>query len=180
MKAVAKPAAAKKPAAKKVAANVVPTKNVARTKKSVLVKKVAANELAPAVVSGAAAKPAVVKLGCTATLKKPTDSLRKMGDKRTTEPVSLWRSPKSFLDVGATEETVEVALARLIEAGMAKVDSVKVLRSRCLMRRPGPRLPRFESLTHLTLRAVEMRALTQLLPGPGGPWRLAVSVPAQD
>jgi hypothetical protein len=60
-----------------------------------------------------------------ATIKKLTDSLRKMGDKRPTKPASLWRSLKSFLGAGAAESSVEVALARLIEDGVVRVDSVK-------------------------------------------------------
>lgn len=60
-----------------------------------------------------------------AAIKKLTGSLRKMGDKRPTKPASLWRSLKSFLGTGATEEAVEVALARLIAEGVVKVDSVK-------------------------------------------------------
>jgi hypothetical protein len=48
-----------------------------------------------------------------------------MGGKRPTKPASLWRSLKSFLGASATEESVEVALARLIEDGVVKVDSVK-------------------------------------------------------
>ena len=68
-----------------------------------------------------------------AKIKKLTDSLRKMGDKRPTRPASLWRSLKSFLGAGATEESVEVALAQLIDDGVVKVDSVK-----------GASYPRFE------------------------------------
>jgi hypothetical protein len=60
-----------------------------------------------------------------ATIKKLTDSLRKMGDKRPTKPASLWRSLKSFLGAGTAESSVEVALARLIEDGVVRVDSVK-------------------------------------------------------
>ena len=39
-----------------------------------------------------------------ATIKKLTDSLRKMRDKRPTKPASLWRSVKSFLGAVAHEE----------------------------------------------------------------------------
>lgn len=132
--AVAKPAAAKQPAAKKVAATTVPAKKAAPAKKSAPAKKVAAKApapagkgaavVSPAVVREVAAKSAVLVPDSAATLKKLTDSLRKMGDKRPTKPASLWRSLKSFLGVGATEEAAEVALARLIEAGVVKVDSV--------------------------------------------------------
>ncbi len=134
-KAVAKRAAAKRPAAKKVAASAVPAKKVAPAKKSAPAQKVAAKApvpaaqavavVPPAVVKGVAARSAVLVPDSAATLKKLTDSLRKMGDKRPTKPASLWRSLKSFLGAGAMEESVEVALARLIEEGVVKVDSVK-------------------------------------------------------
>lgn len=134
-KAVAKPSAAKQPAAKKATANMAPAKKAAPAKKSAPAKKLAAKAPAPAgkgaavaspaVVKGVAAKSAVLVPDSEATLKKLTDSLRKMDDKRPTKPASLWRSLKSFLGVGATEEAAEVALARLIEAGVVKVDSVK-------------------------------------------------------
>ena len=70
-------------------------------------------------------------------------SLRKMADKRPTKPASLWRSLKSFLGVGATEEAAEVALARLIEAGVVKVDSVK-----------GASYPMFDAATGSTVSKV--------------------------
>ena len=59
-----------------------------------------------------------------ATIKKLTDRLRKMGDKRPTKPASLWRSLKSFLGVDATSEAVEVALARLIEEGVFQKEDI--------------------------------------------------------
>jgi NTP pyrophosphatase (non-canonical NTP hydrolase) len=152
-KAVAKPAEAKKPAAKKVATNAVPAKKAAAAKKSAPAKKVAARApapagkgaavVSPAVVNGVAAKSAVLVPDSAATLKKLTDSLRKMGDKRPTKPASLWRSLKSFLGVGATEEAAEVALARLIEAGVVKVDSVK-----------GASYPMFDAATGSTASQV--------------------------
>lgn len=143
-KAVAKPAAAKQPAAKKVAAKAAPAKKVAPVKTPAPAKKAvakapvpaakAAVAAPPAVVGGAAAKVAVLVPDSAATLKKLTDSLRKMGDKRPTKPASLWRSLKSFLGVDVTEESVEMALARLIEEGVVKVDSVK-----------GASYPKFDS-----------------------------------
>ena len=151
-KAVAKPAAAKQPAAKKAAANMAPAKKVAPAKKSATAQKVAAKAPAPAkgaavvlpaVVRQVAAKSAVLLPDSAATLKKLTDSLRKMGDKRPTKPASLWRSLKSFLGVGATEEAAEVALARLIEAGVVKVDSVK-----------GASYPMFDAATGSTASQV--------------------------
>jgi NTP pyrophosphatase (non-canonical NTP hydrolase) len=134
-KAVAKKAAAKQPAAKKVVAKAAPAKKAVLAKTPAAAKKAmakapgpaakAAVAAPPAVVSGTAAKVAVLVPDSAATVKKLTDSLRKMGDKRPTKPASLWRSLKSFLGAGATEESVEVALARLIEEGVVKVDSVK-------------------------------------------------------
>ncbi len=152
-KAVAKPAAAKQPAAEKVAVNAVPAKKAAHAKTSAPAKKVVdkapapsakgAAVVSPAVAKGVAAKPAVLVPDSAATLKKLTDSLRKMADKRPTKPASLWRSLKSCLGVGATEEAVEVALARLIEKGVVQVDSVK-----------GASYPMFDSATGSTLSQV--------------------------
>jgi NTP pyrophosphatase (non-canonical NTP hydrolase) len=129
-KAAAKKAAAAAPMAKKVSAKKVqaPKKTVPKPAASPAAKKAAV--AAPAV----AAKAAAMSPGSAATIKKLTDSLRKMSDKRPTKPASLWRSLKSFLGAGATEESVEVALARLIEEGVVKVDSVK-----------GASYPRFDA-----------------------------------
>ena len=108
-----------KPVAKKVAAK--PAAAPAAKKAAVPAPSVAAK--VPAEVGGAA-KAVPLLPGAPATIKKLTDSLRKMGDKRPTKPPSLWRSLKSFLGVAATEESVEVALARLIEDVVVKVDAV--------------------------------------------------------
>ena len=141
-KAAAKKAPAKKAAAKRPAVKQVPAKKAAAKKsaaapvaKKAPAKKVASAQKAaaatPAVApqvlaaSGTGAKAPIVLPDSAATIKKLTDSLRKMGDKRPTKPASLWRSLKSFLGAGATEEAIEVALARLIAAGVVKVDSVK-------------------------------------------------------
>ena len=78
----------------------------------------------PAKKSTAKKVPASVSPDSAVTIDRLTDSLRKMGDKRPTKAASLWRSLKSFLGAGATEEAVEVALHRLIEDGVVKVDSV--------------------------------------------------------
>ncbi|HYN61622.1 MAG TPA: nucleotide pyrophosphohydrolase [Rubrivivax sp.] len=145
----AKKAAAKQPAVKQVAAKKAVAKKAATTaakklpvKKVVTAKKVvpkpanppaakkaaAAAPLVAAKVSasvGAGAKAVLLSSDSVATIKKLSDNLRKMGGKRPTKPASLWRSLKSFLGAGATEESVEVALARLIEDGVVKVDSVK-------------------------------------------------------
>lgn len=150
-KAPAKKAPVKKAAVKQPAVKQVPTKKAAASAPAATkapAKKVAAVNKAvpkpahpPAVKKAAAAAPSVAAKGpdsvgagtkaagmspdAAATIKKLTESLRKMGDKRPTKPASLWRSLKSFLGAGATKESVEVALARLIEDGVVKVDSVK-------------------------------------------------------
>ncbi|MFY9513578.1 MAG: nucleotide pyrophosphohydrolase [Rubrivivax sp.] len=152
-KAPANPAAAKQSAAKKVAAKAAPTKKAVLAKTPAPAKKAAAKApvpaataavaAPPAVESGAAAKVAVLVPDSAATVKKLTDSLRKMGDKRPTKPASLWRSLKSFLGAGATEESVEVALACLIQEGVIKVDSVK-----------GASYPRFDAATGSTATGV--------------------------
>lgn len=142
-KPVAQPAAVKqapvkKTTAKKAAATPAAKKTLA--KKVAPAKKVAVKAIAPSVpapvlaADGADAKAASLAPDSAATIKKLTDSLRKMGDKRPTKPTSLWRSLKSFLGTGSTEEAVEVALARLIADGVVKVDSKK-----------GASYPRFDS-----------------------------------
>lgn len=145
-----KVAPAKKAAAKKAVAAVPPAKK-APAKKVAPATKVAAKPAAappakkavvaaPAVTAkapasvGTGTKAVALSPDSSATIKKLTDSLRKMGDKRPTKPASLWRSLKSFLGAGATESSVEVALARLIEDGVVKVDSVK-----------GASYPRFDA-----------------------------------
>ena len=136
-----KAAPAKKAAAKKAVA-AVPSAKKAPAKKVAPAKKAAAKPAAtPSVKKAVVAAPAVAAKALppvgkrtqavalspdsAATIKKLTDSLRKMGDKRPTKPASLWRSLKSFLGAGAAESSVEVALARLIEDGVVRVDSVK-------------------------------------------------------
>lgn len=128
---VVKPTPAKKAAAKKVPAKKVATSEKAVPKpaaspaaKKAVVAATAVAAKAPASV-GMEAKVVAMSPDPAATIRKLTDSLWKMGDKRPTKPASLWRSLKSFLGVGATEESIEVALARLIQDGVVKVDSVK-------------------------------------------------------
>ena len=130
-KAAAKKAVAAAPPAKKAPAKkVAPAKKIAATpaatppakKAVVLAPAVAAKALVPV---GTGTKAVALSPDSAATIKKLTDSLRKMGDKRPTKPASLWRSLKSFLGAGAAESSVEVALARLIEDGVVRVDSLK-------------------------------------------------------
>jgi hypothetical protein len=110
-KPAAKPAVPKQPttqaSTKAVAANATPAKRLVPAKKPAPAKKAAAEAPVAApkgaavatrsAVKAVAAKAAVQVSGSAATLKKLTDSLRKMGDKRPTKPASLWRSLKSFL-----------------------------------------------------------------------------------
>lgn len=81
--------------------------------------------MAPAVPVAAVAKPALAAPDSAVTVKRLTDNLREMGDKRPRKPASLWRSVKSFLGKDAIEEAVESALAQLIADSVVKVDSVK-------------------------------------------------------
>jgi len=135
-KVPAKKAAAKQPAVKVAPAKKAAAKKVAPAKKAAAKPAAAppAKKAAVAAQAVAAKAPVLVNAGTravalspdsAATIKKLADSLRKMGDKRPTKPASLWRSLKSFLGTGATEESVEVALVHLIEDGVVKVDSVK-------------------------------------------------------
>lgn len=131
---VAQAGAAMKPAAKKAAAKKSPVKKAVASKAAA--KKVPAKRALPA-AQGAAKPPRATKIAApapalaapapdsAATIMRLTDSLQKMGEKRPTKPASLWRSLKSFLGVGATEESVEAALTRLIKEGVVKVDSVR-------------------------------------------------------
>lgn len=150
-KAPAKKATANKPAVKQVPAKKAATKKAPApapaAKKAPAKKAAPAKQTAPQSSGGVAAKkvasaapvaatkvPASARAGMKAagassdspsTIKKLTDSLRKMGDKRPAKPASLWRALKSFLGTDATESAVEAALAHLIKDGVVKVDSVK-------------------------------------------------------
>ena len=139
-KVAAKTPAAKQPAAKKVAATKAsaalaakkaPAKKAAAAKapvpaaKKVTVKALSGSAAAPAAPLQAVAQPALAAPGSAVTIRRLTDNLRKMGDKRPTKPASLWRSLKSFLGKDATDEGVEAVLSQLIADGVVKVDSVK-------------------------------------------------------
>lgn len=139
-KVAAKAPAAKQPAAKKVAATKAsaaqaakkaPAKKAAAAKapvpaaKKVTVKALSGSAAAPAAPLQAVAQPALAAPGSAVTIRRLTDNLRKMGDKRPTKPASLWRSLKSFLGKDATDEGVEAVLSQLIADGVVKVDSVK-------------------------------------------------------
>lgn len=60
-----------------------------------------------------------------ATTRNLTDSLRRMGVNRPSKPKSLWRALKSFLGPDVADEAVELALERLIGAGIVRVDTEK-------------------------------------------------------
>lgn len=139
-KVAAKAPAAKQPAAKKVAATKAsaalaakkaPAKKAAAAKapvpaaKKVTVKALSGSAAAPAAPLQAVARPALAAPGSAVTIRRLTDNLRKMGDKRPTKPASLWRSLKSFLGKDATDEGVEAVLSQLIADGVVTVDSVK-------------------------------------------------------
>jgi NTP pyrophosphatase (non-canonical NTP hydrolase) len=150
-KAAPKKAAAKKAPAKKAAAKNAPppaapagkalAKKAAPAAKASTAKKVAAKTSAttadkpgsPKSKSSALKSPAPASAAAeqlkaatddVATIKRLTDSLRNMGDKRPTKPQSLWRSIKSFLGGAATEDEVEHALARLMSDNVVKVDTL--------------------------------------------------------
>jgi NTP pyrophosphatase (non-canonical NTP hydrolase) len=139
-KVAAKAPAAKQPAAKKVAATKAsaalaakkaPAKKAAAAKapvpaaKKVTVKALSGSAAAPAAPLQAVAQPALAAPESAVTIRRLTDNLRKMGDKRPTRPASLWRSLKSFLGKDATDEGVEAVLSQLIADGVVTVDSVK-------------------------------------------------------
>lgn len=146
-KAAVEPVAAKhppapKPAAKRTAA--APAAKKVAAKKNGRAKKLAKQAAVPvtaaslADTAGAGSRIAngshALVPDSAATIKKLTDSLRKMGDKRPTKPASLWRSVKALLGTNAAEEAVESALAKLIADGVVRVDSIQ-----------GASYPRFDS-----------------------------------
>lgn len=121
--APARKVAAKRTATASPAARKLPAKKVAPAKKVVAEPALAAKMPGSAGTGAKAAS--VLSPDSAVAINKLTESLRKMGKKRPTKPKSLWRSLKSFLGADATEESVELALAQLIEDGVVKVDSVQ-------------------------------------------------------
>lgn len=150
-KAVAKKAAAKKVAVKKPAVKQAPAKKAAAKKVSPApaAKKVAAAKSAPdtkPVVMKPTA-PAAVKVATTLStraeigpvsapasslparsstvsadeIRKITENLRKMGDKRPVKPASLRRTLKSFLAAETGDVAIEVALGKLVAAGVVAI-----------------------------------------------------------
>jgi hypothetical protein len=116
----AKGGAAAKPAAKKSAAKKSTAKKAAAkqpTAKQVPAKKAAAKKVVvpPAAKKAAPAKKAMVSPDL---LKKVTDNLRKMGEKRPVKAASLRRALKSFLGAETGDESIELALGKLIADGV--------------------------------------------------------------
>ena len=56
-------------------------------------------------------------------LKRISDNLQKMGDKRPGKPSSLRRALKSLLGAETGHESIEVALGKLIAAGVVAIDA---------------------------------------------------------
>lgn len=136
---VAKPVPAKKTAAKKTAGAAPPAKK-APTKTATPVKQVAvkpATVIATKTVAvsrpaGAPALPAAPPASSAPPsppavsadlLKRISDNLQKMGDKRPGKPSSLRRALKSLLGAETGDESIEVALGKLIAAGVVAIDA---------------------------------------------------------
>jgi len=54
-------------------------------------------------------------------IRKITENLRKMGDKRPVKAASLRRALKSFLAVETGDVAIEVALGKLVAAGVVAI-----------------------------------------------------------
>ena len=54
-------------------------------------------------------------------IRKITENLRKMGDKRPVKPASLRRALKSFLAAETGDVAIEVALGKLVAAGLVAI-----------------------------------------------------------
>lgn len=129
--AVAKPAS-RKTLAKKVAAKTSAGKHtpVKKTSKKAAPAAAAARasaqktaQLAPSSASNApvrspASPPPSNPSSASADLQKITANLRKMGEKRPMKPASLRRALKSFLGADTGDASIEVALGKLIAAGV--------------------------------------------------------------
>lgn len=147
-KTVAKKAAAKRPVVKPVSAKKTTAKNTAGAappakkapiRKATPVKQVAVKPstvIAPKTVAvsrpaGAPALPAAAPASTPPSspvvsadlLKRISDNLQKMGDKRPGKPSSLRRALKSLLGAETGAESIEVALGKLIAAGVVAIDA---------------------------------------------------------
>ena len=130
-KAVSKPIA-KTPIAKKVAAKKTSPKNAVAKKVQPPAAKKAVKASPPAKV----AKPAPVVInaqassaaaGSSVMLKKMTDSLRKMADKRPAKQASLRRALKPLLGAAASNESIEVALRNLMARSVVAIGASGVV-----------------------------------------------------
>ena len=143
--AVKKPAVKHAPAKKAAATKVSPTpaaKKVAAAKsasatKAVPMKAAVVKPTAPTAVKMAAAGSTGAAIGTfsasaaslpgrssTASadeIRKITENLRKMGDKRPVKPASLRRALKSFLAAEAGDVAIEVVLGKLVAAGLVAI-----------------------------------------------------------
>jgi NTP pyrophosphatase (non-canonical NTP hydrolase) len=136
--AAASKATPPKPTAKKVATRKVVAEQEAV--KQVSAKKVSAKRVAVAAVSkvDAPAKKVISKMREKAAgavknsslaagiLKKIADSLRSMGKARPTKPASLRRALKSLLQVETEDQSIEIALEKLISDGMVLIAGAQV------------------------------------------------------
>lgn len=113
------------PAAKKATAKKAAAAKKAGRKAPVLAPSIGAASLQPASNATEAKAAGSLVPDAAATIKKLTDSLRKMGEQRPTKPGKLRRSLKSFLGKDSTDEGVEIALAKLVSEGVVRVDPVK-------------------------------------------------------
>jgi NTP pyrophosphatase (non-canonical NTP hydrolase) len=116
------PPAKKAPAKKIVAA---PAAKKASAKKVAPAKKTAGAPASTAPAPAPGAQAASAPPDAAAAIGKLTDSLGRMGAKRPTKPAPLRRLLKSLLGAAATEQAAELALNRLIDAGVVKVDAAK-------------------------------------------------------
>ena len=134
--APAKKAAAKKvsptPAAKKVAAAKSAPATKAVPVKSAVVKPTAPAAVKVAATTGIGAAIGPVSAAASALpvrsstvsaeeIRKITENLRKMGDKRPVKPASLRRALKSFLAAETGDVAIEVALGKLVAAGVVAI-----------------------------------------------------------
>ena len=136
---VAKPVPAKKTAAKKTAGAAPPAKKAPAKKatpvkqvavkpatviatKTVAVSRPAGAPALPAAPPAASAPPSPPVVSAN-LLKRITDNLQKMGDKRPGNPSSLRRALKSMLGAETGDESIEVALGKLIAAGVVAIDA---------------------------------------------------------
>lgn len=134
--ALAKKAAAKKVSPARAAKKVAAAKSAPATKavpvKPAMVKPAApaAGKVAATIGAGAALGPVPTQASSLPArsssvsadeIRKITENLRKMGDKRPIKPASLRRALKSFLAAETGDVAIEVALGKLVAAGVVTI-----------------------------------------------------------